>query len=90
MDCIIAESIRLGGQGYCPYAATRCDGKLHLEWLREYALIPEEKTCISRGKENRFIEVSKADLEAVASGSGVLMIRTQTGGVCFVKVQEEA
>lgn len=87
MDCVVKELVTLDKGGICPFSGQKCDGTLKINWQRDYVLLPECKTCISRGKHGVFIEVSPADIEKVGSGMSVLMIQAG-GNTVFVKVGE--
>ena len=88
MDCVIREVVALDRSGICPFAGAKCDGTMKINWGAEYALLPENKVCLSQGQRPVFIEIQAGDLEKVRTGS-VLMIRTAGGGTCFVKEAED-
>ena len=85
MDCVIKEIVNLNKCAVSPFSGQKCDGTLKVNWDNHYALIPEEKTCISRGQKGVFIAVRPDDMEKLGSGKAVLML--QTSGInIFVKV----
>lgn len=87
MDCVIKEVVKLDKSGVCPFSGQKCDGSLNINWVKDYVLIPECKTCISRGQKGVFVEVSPQDLERVKGGD-VLMLKA-SGANVFVKVNDE-
>lgn len=89
MECILAEGIKLGKSKFCPFKQVPCEGIMNVEWEKDYAMIPECKVCINQSNKSSCVEVTKDDLSKLIVGEGVLMARTEGGGVCFIKVCPE-
>lgn len=87
MDCIVKELVQLDKSGVCPFSGQKCDGTLKVNWSHDYTLLPESKTCISRGQKGVFVEISGADVERIGTGQSVLMLNAGDHKV-FVKVAE--
>ena len=89
MNCILKEIVGLDPSGICPFAGKKCDGEMNINWSRSFAIIPENKVCISQTKDSTMIQVRAADLDRIKNGQGVLLINTGRGGNVYVKIEEE-